>query len=252
MRLKDKVAIVTGGGTGIGRAVALRFGLEGAAVVVTGRREGPIRSVAEEIRRAGGRGEPVAADVIRPGDAERIVGATLETFGRLDILVNNAGLIVARLPAADTTDEQWARTLDVNLTGTFRCSRAALAALAESRGVVVNIASGAGLKGTAGNAAYAVAKAATVNLTKSMALEVAPRGIRVNAICPGYIETDMNRELLAQLRATGDYDVLVARHPLGLGQPDDVAWAAVYLGSDEARWVTGVALPVDGGQVAGY
>jgi 3-oxoacyl-[acyl-carrier protein] reductase len=145
MRLKEKVAIVTGGGTGIGRAIALRFGLEGAAVMVTGRREVPVRSVAEEIRQAGGRAETVIADVSRPGDAERIVGATLDAFGRLDILVNNAGLIVGRWPAADTTDEQWARTLDVNLTGAFRCSRAALAALAASRGVVLNIASGAGL-----------------------------------------------------------------------------------------------------------
>jgi 3-oxoacyl-[acyl-carrier protein] reductase len=251
MRLKDKVAIVTGGGTGIGRAIALRFGLEGAAVVVNGRRTAPIAETAEAIRAAGGRAEAVAADVARPEACARLVRAALDAFGRLDVLVNCAGAVVRRVPAREASDDEWARTLEANLATAVRCSRAALPALALARGSIVNVASTAGAKGTPDNAAYAAAKAAVVNLTKSMALDEAPRGIRVNAVCPAWVETDLNRAYLEGLRPSGARDALVARHPLGLGRPDDVAWAALYLASDEARWVTGVALPVDGGLLAG-
>ncbi|HXH82735.1 MAG TPA: glucose 1-dehydrogenase [Candidatus Tectomicrobia bacterium] len=251
MRLRGKVAIVTGGGSGIGRAIAERFGREGAAVVVNGRRPGPIAEVADAIRKAGGRAQAAVADVTAADECETLVQAALEGFGRLDVLVNNAGGIVARAPAGETRDEAWEWTLEANLTSAFRCSRAALGPLAIARGAIVNVASVAGAKGTPGNAAYAAAKAGMINLTKSMALDYAARGIRVNAICPGFIETDFNRDHLAALRRTGEFDALVVKHPLGLGQPEDIAWAAVYLASDEARWVTGVALPVDGGMLAG-
>jgi NAD(P)-dependent dehydrogenase (short-subunit alcohol dehydrogenase family) len=251
MRLKDKVAIITGGGTGIGGAIALRFGLEGALVVVSGRREAPILAVADEIRAAGGRAQAVAADVERDADVDRLVGAASDTFGRLDIVVNNAGIVIERAPVGETSAEVWQRTLDANLTTAFRVSKAALPRLRESRGVILNIASVSGLKGNPSNAAYNAAKAAMVNLTKSMALDYASWGIRVNAICPAYIETDLNRDYLARLRQTGEYAALAAKHPLGLGRPDDVAWAAVYLASEEACWVSGVALPVDGGVMAG-
>jgi 3-oxoacyl-[acyl-carrier protein] reductase len=251
MRLKDKVAIVTGGGTGIGRAIALRFGLEGATVLVNGRREPPLRAVADVIRAAGGRAEAVAADVTRTEDVARLIATAVDRHGRLDILVNNAGVMVSRTVAGECTEEDWQRTLDGNLTSVFRCSKAALPALTDSRGVIVNVASTAGAKGSPSLAAYGVAKAGVINLTKTMALEYAPRGIRVNAVCPAYVETDFNREHLASLRASGRFDALLAKHPLGLGRPDDVAWAALYLASDEARWVTGVALPVDGGLLAG-
>lgn len=251
MRLKDKVAIITGGGTGIGGAIALRFGLEGALVVVSGRREAPIRAVADEIRAAGGRAHAVAADVERDADVHRLVEAAIDTFERVDIVVNNAGTVIERAPIGDTSAEAWQRTLDVNLTTAFRVSKAALPRLRESRGVILNIASVSGLKGNPSNAAYNAAKAGMVNLTKSMALDYASWGIRVNAICPAYIETDLNRDYLARLRETGTYAALVAKHPLGLGRPDDVAWAAVYLASEEARWINGVALPVDGGVMAG-
>ena len=175
----------------------------------------------------------------------------LDTFGRLDVLVNNAGAIGGRAPAGETSDEAWTRTLEANLTSVFLCSKTALPSLVRSRGVIVNIASVAGLKGTPSLAAYGVAKAGVVNLTKSMALDYAHDGVRVNAVCPAYVQTDLNREYLESLKPSGAYAALVARHPLGLGRPEDVAWAAVYLASDEARWVTGVALPVDGGILAG-
>jgi NAD(P)-dependent dehydrogenase (short-subunit alcohol dehydrogenase family) len=251
MRLKDRIVIVTGGGTGIGRAIALRFGLEGATVIVNGRRPAPIGAVAAVIKAAGGRAEALAADITRVADLERLVAAAVDGHGRLDVLVNNAGAMVSRTIAGECSDEDWQRTLDANLTSVFRCSKAALPALAASRGAIVNIASTAGLKGSPSLTAYAVAKAGVVNLTKTMALDYAAQGVRVNAVCPGYVETDINRDLLAAMRADGRYDALVARHPLGLGRPDDVAWGALYLASDEARWLTGVALPIDGGLLAG-
>lgn len=251
MRLRDKVAIVTGAGTGLGRAIALRFGQEGAVVVACGRREAPIRAVSGAIVAAGGRALAVAADVSRQPDIDHLLAATRQACGRLDVLVNNAGTVVARAPAGETRDADFDATMEANVLTVLRMSRAALPDLARCRGAVVNIASTAGLKGTPGNYAYAAAKAAVVNMTKTMALECTAQGVRVNAVCPGFVETDLNRDYLQRLRDAGSYEALVARHPLGLGTPDDVAWAALYLASDEARWVTGVALPVDGGMMAG-
>jgi NAD(P)-dependent dehydrogenase (short-subunit alcohol dehydrogenase family) len=251
MRLKGKVAIVTGAGTGIGRAIALRFAGEGAAVVLNGRREAPLRQVAAQLQSGGARCLAVGGDVTRPGDVDRLVAGTLQAFGRVDVLVNNAGAMITRTTAGDCPDDDWARTFDANLTSVFRCARGALPALIDARGCIVNVASVAGLKGSPSLAAYAAAKAAVVNLTRTMALENAPHGVRVNAVCPGYVETDLNRDFLARLRQAGGYAELVARHPLGLGRPDDVAASALYLASDDARWVTGVALPVDGGLMAG-
>ena len=251
MRLKNKIVIVTGGGTGIGRAIALRFGLEGANVIVNGRRAEPITAVAEVIKAAGGRAHALTGDVTQEADVARLVESVTGEHGRLDILVNNAGVVVSRTTAADCTDADWVRTIDANLTSVFRCSRAALPALTVSRGAIVNIASTAGMKGSPALTAYGVSKAGVVSLTKTMALDYAPHGIRVNAVCPAYVETDLNRDYLAAMRSDGRYTALLAKHPLGLGRPDDVAWAALYLASDEARWVTGVALPVDGGMLAG-
>ncbi|MFQ5897357.1 MAG: SDR family NAD(P)-dependent oxidoreductase [Candidatus Methylomirabilia bacterium] len=253
MRLKNKIAVVTGSGTGLGRAIALMFGREGASVVVNGRRPGPIEAVAKEIEAAGGGALAVAADVTKVADIKRLIRQAVDRFGQLDLLVNNAGVITSRTPAQQCAEEDWQKMIEGNLTSVFLCSKYALPELMKSKGNIINIASMAGLKGTPNLVAYGATKGGVVILTRGMAIEYARHGVRINAICPAFVETEINREYLAALKRAGEYNTVVKRHPLGfLGDPDDVAYAAVYLASDEARWVTGIALPVDGGMGAGF
>ena len=250
MRLKGKTAIVTGGGTGLGRGIALRFGVEGANVVVSGRRPAPLAEVAQKIGAGGARALAVPGDVTEPADVKRLVKTAVDTFGQLDVLVNNAGTVTSRTDVLGATEEDWERMFEVNLTAVFHMCKHALPELIKSRGNIINIASVNGLNGAPARAAYGASKGGLVILTKGMALDHAGQGVRVNAICPAFVETDLNRGFVAELKKAGKFDALVAKHPLGLGAPEDVAAAAVFLASDEARWITGVALPVDGGVTA--
>jgi len=252
MRLREKVAIVTGSGTGIGRAIAMLFGREGASVVVNGRRPEPVMLTCENIKDAGGDAIAVSADVTRADDVRRLTAAALDAYGKIDILVNNAGAVVSRTSASDCSEPDWLASITANLHSAFLCAKSALPELVRTRGNIVQIASAFALVGAADSAAYSAAKGALVSLTRAMAMDFAPAGVRVNSVCPGYVETDMNREMLNSLRQRDAIGTVLSRLPLrSFGEPADVAFAALYLASDEARWVTGVALPVDGGMTAG-
>ncbi|MEK7446266.1 MAG: glucose 1-dehydrogenase [candidate division NC10 bacterium] len=247
-RLEGKIALVTGAGSGLGKAIALAFTREGASLVLGGRRAEPLEKTLREIADEGGTGLVAPGDVTRAADVRRMVESAVARFGRLDVLVNNAGMLASRTSVTDSTEEDFRRTLEGNLVSVFLCCKHALPELILTQGNIINIASVAGLRGAPNRAAYGAAKGGVVVLTKGMALDYAPRGVRVNCICPAYIETDLNHDFLQGLKKTGEYEALVRIHPLGfLGATDDVAHAAVYLASNEARWMTGVVLPVDGG-----
>jgi meso-butanediol dehydrogenase/(S,S)-butanediol dehydrogenase/diacetyl reductase len=252
MRLNGKVAVITGSGTGIGRAIATVFAREGASVVVNGRRPDRITATAADITEAGGRAIALAADVTSADEVQKVMDTTVRTFGKIDILVNNAGAVFSRTSVQDCSESDWLKTINANLHSAFLCSKSVLPELIKTRGNIVYIASVFGLLGAAKSAAYTAAKGALISLTRAMAIDVGPLGVRVNSVCPAYVETDMNREMLNGLRERGQIDSVLNRLPLGLlGEPNDVAFAALYLASDESRWVTGVAIPVDGGMSAG-
>jgi len=252
-RLLDKCAIITGAASGIGRATALLFASEGAAVVLLDRdATGGVR-VSEEISTLGGRAEFVAGDVTRSGDCLRAVDTATAQFGRLDVLVNNAG-IIRRASVVDTAETEWDQVMAVNVKSVFLMSRSAIPVMASaSRGVIVNVSSGWGLVGGRAAAAYCASKGAVVNLTRAMALDHAAQGIRVNCVCPGDTDTAMLRDEARQLGvATESFLQEAAGRPLGrIGQPEDIARAILYLVSDEALFVTGAVLVVDGGGLAG-
>lgn len=249
MRLAGKSVLVTGGGSGIGKAIALAFAGEGANVSVCGRRQEPLNQTVAEIERCGVRGLAVAADVSHESDVERMMSSTVDTFGRLDVLVNNAG-VVSRTSVKDCTVSEFKNVLETNLLANFMCCKYALTSLIATRGSIINIASTAGLRGMRNRVAYSSSKAGIVALTKCIALDLAPEGVRVNCICPGYIETDLNQDYLASLKVSGDYDSLLKTYPLGLkGTPAHVARAAIFFVCD-AQWSTGVIHPIDGGDSA--
>jgi NAD(P)-dependent dehydrogenase (short-subunit alcohol dehydrogenase family) len=252
MRLKDKVAIVTGGTSGIGRATALLFAREGARVVVVGRDPARGQQVVDEIEAAGGEAMFIRCDVRFPDECRRAVEGTLEALGRIDVVVNNAGVFYANT-AIDCTEEEWDETVDISLKGTFLMSKYALPHMIEGgRGAIVNVASGWGLVGGNEAAAYCAAKGGVVLLTKALAVDHSAQGIRVNCVCPGDVDTPM---LVDDARRRGmawaDYMAEAANRPMRrVGKPEEVARAVLFLASDEASFVTGAALAVDGGGTA--
>jgi 3-oxoacyl-[acyl-carrier protein] reductase len=243
LALSGKVSLVTGASRGIGRAVARGLAAEGATVVLAARDAAKLEEAVAEIRAAGGRAEPQSLDVADRASVERAFDALLKAHGRLDHLVNNAGVTRDNL-LLRMKDDEWQQVLATNLTGTFLCTQAALRPMLKQRsGRIVNITSVVGLAGNAGQANYAASKAGIVGFTKSVAREVASRSITVNAVAPGFIETDMTAAMTEKAR-----EAVVSAVPMGrVGRAEDVAGAVVFLCSDAAAYVTGQVLGVDGG-----
>jgi NAD(P)-dependent dehydrogenase (short-subunit alcohol dehydrogenase family) len=251
--LEGKRALITGAASGIGRATALLFAREGAAVVVADIDEPAGRAVVDRINADGGRAVYVRCDVTCAEDCRRAVEETVSKLGGVDVLFNNAG-IIRRATVVDTDEADWDRVMAVNVKSIFLMSRYAIPIMAAAgRGSIVNTASGWGLVGGQQAAAYCASKGAVVLLTKAMALDHGPQGIRVNCICPGDTDTAMLRHEAEQLGQPADrFLAESAQRPLGrVGRPEEIAQAALYLASDAASYVTGTALVVDGGGTAG-
>ena len=244
LSLSGKVALVTGGSRGIGFATAKVFSENGAHVVITSKDSSRIEDAVSKLENT----TAMTADIRSEDDVKRVVDNTIKKFGRLDILVNNAGIFPKIKQLHEIEEEEWQEVLDVNLTGQFRFTKAAIPYLKKTKGSIINISSDAGLKAYQGfNAdAYSAAKAALILLTKCWALEYSKDKIRVNCICPGVVDTDMTKPFL---KTDKDREFMDKEHPIGrIGQPEEVAKAVLYFASDDASWTTGAVLAVDGGE----
>ena len=256
MRLENKVALITGGGSGIGRATAVLFSKEGARVVISDLNEGDAGESARQIKSDGGEATVVVGDVSVSGDAERMVKAATEAYGRLDVLVNSAGIGGRNaVPEGATHEQLWDRVMNVNLKGTYLVTWYAVPEMERGGGgSIINLASIMGLIGQPldmegdGFNSYGPSKGGVVLFTKNLATEFARKNIRVNCICPGYVATNLTRTLLDDPQRR---EQLEQRHPMGrFGRPEEIAYAALFLASEESSFVTGVPLIVDGGYTA--
>jgi len=252
MRLQNKVALITGGTSGIGEATALLFAKEGAKIAITGRNQKRGHAVTEQILKDGGEAIFVRTDVRKADECRRVVAETVGAFKRLDILFNNAGIFYPHT-VLDCTEEEWDLQIDVNLKGTFLMSKFALPGMIEQgRGVIINNSSGWGIVGGDAAAAYCASEGGVVLLTKAMAIDHGRQGIRVNCICPGDVDTPMLPED-ARMRGQKweDYLAGCSKRPLGrIGTVDEIAKAALFLASDDSSFMTGATLVVDGGGTA--
>ena len=247
-RLPNKVAIVTGASRGIGRAIAELFAREGASVVICGRKQEPLDQVAREFSALAGRILPIACHVGRLDDLERLVDRATREFGQIDILVNNAGTNIAQGPALEMTDAQFDKMVEVNLKSAYRLTRLVAPGMCErGSGSIINIASIAGIRPQFQSLLYSMTKAALIMLTQSYALELGPRGVRVNAIAPGLVETTLSEYYW---KDDSRFRPLMERQPIKhLGQPSEIAEIALMLASGGASYLTGQTIIVDGGRL---
>jgi NAD(P)-dependent dehydrogenase (short-subunit alcohol dehydrogenase family) len=253
MRFAGKVALITGGTSGIGSATALRFGAEGAAVAITGRNVGRGEQVAREIRAKGAEALFIRSDVRIATECRQAVEQTLERFGRIDVLFNNAGVFHPK-SVPDCSEEEWDETIDCSLKGAFLMSKYVLPSMIERRsGSIIHTSSGWGIRGGDKAAAYCAAKGGLIVMAKAMAIDHGPQGIRVNCVCPGDVMTPMLPDDAAKRGMSwDDYAAGARKRPLGrIGTVEEIADAVLFLASDESTFVTGTALVVDGGGVAG-
>ncbi|HTQ62148.1 MAG TPA: SDR family oxidoreductase [Candidatus Solibacter sp.] len=249
--LHGKVGLITGGTSGIGRDTAVLFAKSGAKVVVAGRREPEGKETIDMVRAAGGDGLFVKTDVSRAADVASLIQQTIAKYGRLDVAFNNAGIEGNWLPIVDQPEEDWDRTIDINLKGTWLCLKYEIQQMLRQggSGAIVNMASVAGLMGAAAAATYVASKHGVIGLTKSAALETARSGIRVNVVCPAVIETPMGNRIFGEGPM---HDFALGHHPIGrFGKPLEIAEAVVWMCSDRASFMTGQSLVLDGGFLAG-
>ena len=246
-RMQGKVAFVTGAGTGIGAATALRLAQEGATVVICGRRQAPLDEVVAQIKAAGGKAEAVQADVSDEAGFTAAIEAAAQRHGRLDVLVNNA-MAYSWGSIEDTSTADWHSNFSTSVDGTFWGTRAAMKLMKANGGAIINVSSICGLLGTAQMSGYSAAKAAIINFSRAAAAEGAAQGIRVNVVIPAVVETPATAGMLSDEASRQNTEKLI---PMGrVGQPQELANAILFLASDEASYITGAALPVDGGRSA--
>jgi NAD(P)-dependent dehydrogenase (short-subunit alcohol dehydrogenase family) len=248
-RAENKVVLITGGGTGIGRATALRFSKEGASVVLMGRRKAPLVRVSKEITENGGRALPIQGDVTDEKSVHQVVLEALERYRKIDVLINNAGIAGDAVLIHKTTDQMWRELIEVNLTGSFRMVRAVLPHFLERKaGIIVNVSSMAALVGMPNMAAYSISKSGMIALTKCIAVEYGYLGIRCNCVCPGMVLTPMTEDYL---KAPQRYPGASSSNLLmRVGKPYEIAESILFLGLDESSFVTGAVLNIDGGYTA--